>query len=405
MATLKRKYAIESVLVAFVVLVICVRRIALDPRVAVTTEQPPSARELAITAQIRDSALTFITDNQKYDHRYKRDAHPNAHGCVTAEFRVSKNLEPRFRQGVFATPGKSYPAWVRFSNGTQANDTKPDGRGMAIKLMGVPGEKLLPEQRDEQTQDFVMVNHHTFFLRDVVEYQQFFNRQVKGEQFGYFISWNPLDWHLREFRVGLQLLLKKTPSPIAATYFSVLPFKLGNALNVKFSVAPCDLATPDRCEPLAREMPKEPSSHYLREALVNDLSPSADVSGNEQIAARFQFRVQVQDPGQNMPIEDASIEWSEAASPYLPIAELVIPKQRFNSDLQNQFCEELSFTPWHALPEHRPIGGLNRSRRVVYEAIAEKRHSGNGVVRREPRNFDISSATLPTSTDRERTSP
>ena len=48
------------------------------------------------------------------------------------------------------------------------------------------------------------------------------------------------------------------------------------------------------------------------------------------------------------------------------------------------FCENLSYTPWHSLPDHRPIGGINRARKVVYEAISKVRHDYNAVPRREP---------------------
>ncbi len=41
-------------------------------------------------------------------------------------------------------------------------------------------------------------------------------------------------------------------------------------------------------------------------------------------------------------------------------------------------CDSLSFQPWHALPEHRPLGGLNRTRKIVYEIIAKSRRQQNG---------------------------
>ena len=33
--------------------------------------------------------------------------------------------------------------------------------------MGVPGEKLLPDEKDADTQDFVMINSRVFFIRDI----------------------------------------------------------------------------------------------------------------------------------------------------------------------------------------------------------------------------------------------
>ena len=48
------------------------------------------------------------------------------------------------------------------------------------------------------------------------------------------------------------------------------------------------------------------------------------------------------------------------------------------------FCENLSFTPWHSLPQHRPLGAVNRVRRTVYESVSKKRHALNQTPRKEP---------------------
>jgi len=101
----------------------------------------------------------------------RRDAHPKMHGVVKAEFIVEPNLPEELRVGVFAEP-KTYPAWIRFSNqnGTIQPDIKPDIRGMAIKLMGVSGEKLLEDERDAQTQDFIVISTNVFVTRDVKQF-------------------------------------------------------------------------------------------------------------------------------------------------------------------------------------------------------------------------------------------
>jgi hypothetical protein len=66
------------------------------------------------------------------------------------------------------------------------------------------------------------------------------------------------------------------------------------------------------------------------------------------------------------------------------VATIVIPKQNFDTPEQNTFGENLSFNPWHSLPEHRPLGSLNRMRKMVYERISRVRHEMNSVPRREP---------------------
>jgi hypothetical protein len=63
----------------------------------------------------------------------RRDAHPKAHGCVKAEVHILDRLPASLAKGMFI-PGKTYQAWIRFSNGsgdpTRA-DIKRDARGMA----------------------------------------------------------------------------------------------------------------------------------------------------------------------------------------------------------------------------------------------------------------------------------
>ena len=95
----------------------------------------------------------------------------------------------------------------------------------------------------------------------------------------------------------------------------------------------------------------------------------------------FDFCVQFQTDAVKMPIEDPTIRWR---SPLQKVATITIPPQQFESPEQSQFCEHLSFTPWHALPEHRPLGGINRTRRSVYQTLSRIRHELNQVPRQEP---------------------
>lgn len=52
-------------------------------------------------------------------------------------------------------------------------------------------------------------------------------------------------------------------------------------------------------------------------------------------------------------------------------------------------ADNLAFTPWHALPEHRPLGNMNRTRRVVYEMVSEFRRTTNGAGREEPTTLPV----------------
>lgn len=78
-----------------------------------------------------------------------------------------------------------------------------------------------------------------------------------------------------------------------------------------------------------------------------------------------------------MPIEDTSIEWKESDAPYETVAKVRIPAQDFDTPAQNLACDNQSFNPWFGLEAHRPIGGINRLRKAVYEAVSDYRHSRN----------------------------
>src|SRR4051794_18206737 len=68
--------------------------------------------------------------------------------------------------GVFAA-GSSWPVYVRFSNGStnSQRDGEPDVRGIALKLVGVPGKKIIPGLEDKKTQDFLLIPSEAFAMR------------------------------------------------------------------------------------------------------------------------------------------------------------------------------------------------------------------------------------------------
>jgi hypothetical protein len=299
----------------------------------------------------------------------RRDAHPKAHGCVRAEFHVDEKLDPRFAKGVFI-PGKTYQAWVRFSNGNpDANKPDADGmeRGMSIKLLGVTGAKLLESERQDTTQDFVMMSHPVFFLKDAADAVPFF------EELG---SESTLDKLKVPFTLGfgqLYTLLKinslKISNPLQTRYWTPVPYQLGlgpDRLAIKYSAQSCSTTV--------NPMPNNPGQNFLREAMRNTLT-AGDACMNFMIQPRTSDKLDV---------EDARAQWREEDAPFYQAATIRIPKQEFDSAEQLAFCENLSFTPWHALPEHKPLGSINRLRKVVYEQISNTRHALNKAKRSEP---------------------
>ncbi|WP_454255437.1 catalase family protein [Pseudomonas sp. Marseille-Q8238] len=333
----------------------------------VSSEEEISADEAELTQGIIEDAIRVV-EQHRDNTRVMRDAHAKAHGCVKARFTVLPDLDPALRQGVFSEPGKTWQAWMRLSNGNAYPqfDRVRDARGMAIKLLDVPGKKLLETPASAGNQDFVMFNHSVFFVRDVAEYKLNFAAQADGKKvLAFFPSLDPRTWELRHLFIALQTLSPAPESPVATTYSSVAPFKLGNHA-IKYRVIP----DPQSCPPY--ELPAQNTAlpNFLRNALYQQLSL-------DRVPACFALQVQRQNPDHYMPIEDTSVEWSEAIAPFETVATIKVPAQDFDSREQNLFCDNLSFNPWHALPEHRPIGGINRLRKAVYEAVSVYRHERN----------------------------
>ncbi|MEB0299170.1 catalase, partial [Pseudomonas sp. 10S4] len=149
---------------------------------------PVSAQEMipdgesAMTQDIIQTAVRIV-DQHRESTRYLRDAHAKAHGCVKAEVQVLPDLAAELRQGVFSEPGKIWQANIRLSNGNAYPqfDSIRDARGMAIKLLNVPGKQLLADQPARNEQDFVMFSHPNFFVSDVAEYRQNVAAQADGK--------------------------------------------------------------------------------------------------------------------------------------------------------------------------------------------------------------------------------
>lgn len=299
----------------------------------------------------------------------RRDAHPKAHGCVRAELRVLETLPPGLAQGIFV-PGKRYAAWMRFSNGASdpdQPDTQPDARGLALKVMGVPGRKLLADEADAGTQDFIFINHPVFFANDPQRYLDLVKAAGSDSMLGKLGI--PLALGVRGALIAFQTTRNPMSNPLHGQYFTMVPYALGTGPKrqaVKYSIRPC-VAKPVR-------MPKNPGPDFLRAAMRRSLK-----AGDVCLELLVQPRT-----SDDMSVEDSMTEWDPVQAPFIPVATIHIPKQVFDTPEQHAFCENLSFTPWHSLPEHRPLGVTNRIRRVVYERISRLRHEMNGAPRVEP---------------------
>ena len=292
-----------------------------------------------------------------------RDTHAKGHAAVRATLTVEPNLPPELRVGLFAKP-QTYPAWVRLSNlsPTPQNDAKRDIRAFSIKLMAVEGEKLWQSEPGGKTLDLIMMGSQTFLAPSL---QVFCDMEVALLKGGASVPW----FFLTHPGVSRTILTsrQKTASLLQIPYWSQTAYAFGDRV-VQYHMSPRQKA--------ASTLPKNPTPNYLRERLKADLG---------RRPASFDFMVQLQTDPVRMPVENPMVAWDPSLSPYRKVATITLPVQTFDSPAQMDFCENLSFNPWRTLPEHRPLGSINRARLRVYPAIARFRHTQNNVtVWREP---------------------
>lgn len=326
----------------------------MDPELNCEYPEPGEAR------LIEEMVKVVVERMKPQQGRIRRGQHAKATACVRGVFTIRDDVADDLRHGVFRRPNQSFQAIIRFSNSSETMD--PDGtgaaRGMAIKLLDVAGTPAIPGT-DNRCQDFLTVNHPVFPFATPTEYVKFFDIRATplvGDPLA--AAWLAL-LHPWQTKIVLDILGKIVASPLVQ-YWSGSPYWLGPAgptggRAVKYSLVPRFDGAPPPDHPNRKP-------DYLSQSLAHYLRTQAAV---------FEFRVQPQTDPVEMPVEDVSVEWDEKVSKPIPVATLTIGMQDIDSPEGRALadeCETMAFSPWNALAEHRPMGGINRLRQAVYLA-------------------------------------
>ena len=233
--------------------------------------------------------------------------------------------------------------------------------------MDVEGQTLLGDP-SAKTQDFLLINLPGFAFPNVAEYLAVTRIQVANhDDISAFFA-PPLSAdRLKTLAVVKQIAQTNVGNPLDISYFSASPFLFGPDRVAKFAVSPRN--------PSGAPAPEHPSPNYLREAMLKTLNqPSGEPT-------EFDFKVQLR-TNESLPIEDATATWPETTAPFQKAATISIKKQNFDIPYQVTECEHLSFTPWHGLTAHQPLGGINRLRLGGYTASSQFR-----ALPKEPHGF------------------
>ncbi|PTL81313.1 catalase [Vitiosangium sp. GDMCC 1.1324] len=302
----------------------------------------------------------YASELRELQKKHARGGHPSralhakGHVGATGELVVSSGLPEALRVAVFAEP-RSWPVYVRFSNGSgrHQRDRTPDVRGMALKLVGVPGRKLIPGLEDKRTQDFLFIHTPATPFPTPDEFVSFVRANATGPAL-------LLPRLIGTFGPGRTLaLLKrlasmpKVPSLASVPFYTALPLRFGTmaAKLALFPVGPSAGGTADA----------------LRENLISRLR-SGPLS--------WSLRVQLFVDERTTPIENASVVWPEDRAPFHELARLTLPQQDVTSASGaklEELIDRMSFDPWHAVEELRPLGAMMRARAIAYrESVIER---------------------------------
>jgi Catalase len=277
-----------------------------------------------------------------------RALHAKTHVGAVGEFVVS--ARGTASTGIFAESGRAWPIYARFSNGSSGHqaDKVPDVRGVALKLVGVPGKKIIPGLEHEGTQDFLFIPTPSIPFRDPEEFMIFVRAAKDGP--AKLLPKVIAGYGLRR---GFTILRRVLGSPKVRS-LATHPFHTAAPISFGKTAAKLGLFPLE-----ASILPVGGGRDFLREDLFARLK-SAPLS--------WALRGQMFLDDQKTPIEDTSVTWS---GPWLDLGTLTLPRQDPESPRGREIGElvdQLSFDPWHSIEAHRPLGAIMRARAVAYRA-------------------------------------
>jgi hypothetical protein len=314
----------------------------------------------------------------------ERGVHAKSHGLLAGELTVLDGLPAELAQGLFATRA-SYPVVMRLSTipGDVLDDAISTPRGMALKVVGVPGERVAGSEA-QVTQDFLFANGPVFAAPGPKKFlgslkllaattdrapglKKILSSVMRGAE-------RALESVGGQSSTLLTLGGYPEINPLGDTYYSQAPILFGNYM-AKICMVPISASL--------RALIKAPvdlegKPDGLREAVSEFFRTQS---------AEWELRAQLCTDIDTMPIEDVSKPWPENDSPYRAVARVALgPQPSWNEARKASIDEGMAFNPWHALAAHRPLGAVMRVRKQAYAVTSRLRAERNGRLFAEPRS-------------------
>jgi len=198
--------------------------------------------------------------------------------------------------------------------------------------------------RDDRPGAARQLNAGEYFSRGKPGMHQFLHDWVTG-----FGTLEPEDWAWDELGAFLSLKKLQPVNLLLSTYWTMGSVRHGEYV-AKVRVAPAK----ESAEKVARRL-LDPTSapEIFRPALVAEL---------KERPYEFDLQVQLCVDLEKMPVEDVTVEWPEALSPFVTVAKVRLPQQDISGEENAKQMDATSITPWRVTEEHRPLGNIMRAR-------------------------------------------
>ncbi len=311
-----------------------------------------------------------------------RSVHAKSYGLIEARLTIPQDLPPDLAQGIFAKPG-TYPVVMRYSAipGDLLDDNVSTPRGLSIKIIGVEGPRL-PGSEGATTQDFVMVNGPAFGAPNAKKFLGTLKQlaattdKAPGLKKALSTTLQAVEKVVEAFGGESATLKMLGGHPkthvLGETYYTQAPVLYGDCI-AKLCVAPTSAPLTALTD---AKVDLDGKPNGLRGAVVDFFA----VNGGE-----WEIRVQLCTDLEKMPVEDASVAWPEDESPYLTVGRIVADPQTAWTHGRSKVVDDgFSFSPWHGIASHRPLGSVMRARKRSYEMSARFRAEHNQVDVVEP---------------------
>jgi len=363
--------------------------------------EPHIHNEESMIDELINVAHRMQRHNFALHRHYMRVTHVKTQGIVKGELTIEPDLATELAQGIASAENaaKPHPVAIRFANEPSwlQDDRSPGPRGCSMRIFDVmtPGQGDKQEWLDDigaetRTQDLTFNNAPQLELRDLSTALDIFKIRERN-----FLTPDKIAAEIKASRDDAELQLAPASLPnhhfLAYTMYSQSAYRWGPYV-AKYALFPTGKAQSELVDHDKNIINSDKSDADQHSKWLRDFFNGAE-------DATFDLRVQLCETLAEQPVEDCGREWDEGKYPFRTVGKVRIPAAQshaassvnedpMGSARRTLWDDRMKLNVWYGLSAHRPLGSVNRLRRRLYAASAERRAQGNAVQLEDVKSSD-----------------